>query len=122
MPRTKPSTRVGPGGMIPCQQIATRDASLPLVVAPSAPTEITAADVQRNEAHMPRCTAAAEMLHNIPEPVDVDVLEGDLGQSFAALDQTDWNAHVALFFLLGFGVLLWSSLLKATAKVSFCCA
>ena len=117
MARTKPSTCKGPGGMICRQQLATRDSCLPWVVAPVAPTAITAANVERNEACVPVCTAAAAMLRYIPDPVDGEVLEGALGQIFAALDQTDWESHV-LFCPLGFGVLLWSGFLEATDNVS----
>ena len=130
MPRTKPTARKGPGGMILRQQISNRDSCLPSVVAPVAPTAVTAAptavtavDVKRNVACVPACTAAAAMLGYIPDPVDGEVLEGALGQAFfAALDQTDWESRVLLFRPLGFGVLLWSGLLKATADVSLCFA
>ena len=87
-------------------------------MAPVAPTAITAADVEWNEACVPACTAAAAMLHNITDPVDGEVLEGALGRAFAALDQTDWDARETLFCPLGFGVLLRTELLKATADVS----
>ena len=69
--------------MILRQQISNRDSCLPLVVAPVAPTAVTAAptavtavDVERNEACVPACTAAAAMLRYIPDPVDGEVLEG----------------------------------------------
>ena len=42
-------------------------------------------------------------------PVDRDVLEGALGQAFAALDVSDWEAPKKLFCLLGFRVVLWSA-------------
>ena len=104
--------------MILRRQIATRDSCLSSVVAPVAPTAVTGVDVERNEACVPACTAAAAMLRYIPDPVDGKVLEGALGQSFAAPDQTDWESRVLLFRPLGFGVLLRSGLLKATADVS----
>ena len=56
MPRTKPSTHRGQGGMIVCRQIATGDASLPKVVAQ---TVVTSGDLDWNEACMGACTAAA---------------------------------------------------------------
>ena len=46
------------------------------------------------------------------------MLEGALGQAFTSFGGTDWEAHAALFFPLGFGVLLWSGLLEAIAGVS----
>ena len=58
------------------------------------------------------------MLHNISDPVDVEVLEDVLEQAFAALDQTEWESRVLLFRPLGFGVLLRSGLLQVTANVS----
>ena len=109
---------MGPGGMIPRRQLATRDSRLPSVVAPVASTAITAVDVERNEACVTACTAAAAMLRNISDPVDGEVLEGALGKPFAALDQMDWESRVLLFRPLGFGVLLWSGLLEATTNVS----
>ena len=87
-----------------------------------APSAVTAVDVERNEACVPACTAAVVMLRYIPDPVDGEVLEGALGQAFAALDQTDWESRVLLFRPLGFGVLLRSGLLEATADVSLCFA
>ena len=118
MARPKPSIRKGPGGMIRRLQLATGDARLPSVERPRAPTAVTAAVVERNEACAPACTADAAMLRNITDPVDGEVLEGALGQAFVALDQTDWESHVLLFRPLGFGVLLRSGLLQATADVS----
>jgi len=106
MPRTKPSTRVGLGGRITCQQLVTRDSCLPLVVVPVANMAVTAAptavDVKRNEACVPACTATAMMLRCIPDPVDGEVLEGALGQAFVALDQTDWESNELLFRPLTF--------------------
>ena len=122
MARTKPSTCKGPGGMICHWQLATRDACLPSVERPRAPTAITAANVKRNEACAPACTAAAAMLHSILDPVDGEVLEGALGQAFVALDQTDWESDELLIRPLGFWVLLRSGLLQATADVSLCFA
>ena len=87
-------------------------------MAPVAPSAVTAVDVERNEACVPACTAAVVMLRYIPDPVDGEVLEGALGQAFAALDQTEWESHVLFFCPLGFGVLLRSGLLQATADVS----
>ena len=118
MPRTKPSARKGPGGMILRQQISNRDSCLPSDVAPVAPTAVTAVDVERNEACVPACTAVTAMLCSISDPVDSEVLEGTLGQAFVALDQTDWKSHVLLYRPLGFGVLLWSGFLQETADVS----
>ena len=108
MARMKPITRKGPGGMIFRRQLATRDARLPSVERPRAPTAITAANVERNETCAPACTAAAAILRSISDPVDGEVLECALGQAFVALDQMDWKSHVLLFRPLGFGVLLWS--------------
>ena len=85
---------------------------------PVAPAAVTAVDVERNEACVPACTAAAALLCNISDPVDGEVLDGALGQAFAALDQTEWESRVLLFRSLGFEVLLWSGLLEATADVS----
>ena len=115
MPRTKPSTRVGPGGMKRRLQLATRDSRLPLVVAPKV---VTAANVARNEACVPGCTAVAVVLCDITNPIDSDVLEGALGQAFASLDSTDWEASMTLFCPLGFQVILQSGLLEAIAEVS----
>jgi hypothetical protein len=56
MPRTKPSTLVGPGGMKRRLQLATRDSRSPSVVAPKV---VTAANVARNEACVPGCNTAA---------------------------------------------------------------
>ena len=108
--------------MILRRQLATRDSCLPLVVAPVAPTAITAVEVERNEACVLACTAASAIMRNISDLVDGEVLEGALGQAFAALDQTDWESCVLLFRPLGFGVLLRSGLLEATADVSLCFA
>ena len=49
--------------------------------------------------------------------VDRVVLEGALGKAFSAFDMTDWGSRLLLFRPIGFGVLLRSSLLKATAGV-----
>ena len=108
--------------MLVRRQIATGDARLPMVERPRVPTAITSADVKRNEACMPMCTAAAAMLRSISVFDGSEVLEGALGQAFAGLDQMDWDSNVLLLCPLGFGVLLWSGLLKATADVSFCFA
>ena len=67
---------------------------------------------------MPTCTAAAAVLRGISDVDDGEVLEGALGHAFAALDQTDWDSSMSLFCSLGFRVLLWSGLLKATTNVS----
>jgi ribosomal protein L34E len=93
MAKTKPSVRRGPGGMICREQLATRDGRRPCVTAPRA---VTVAEVERNEACAPVCTAAAEILRSITDPVDGEVLEGALGQAFIALDQTDWMSHLWL--------------------------
>ena len=68
------------------------------------------------------CTAAVAMLHNISDPVDGEVLEDALGQAFVALYLVDWKSHVLLFRPFGFGVLLWSGSLQATADVILCFA
>jgi hypothetical protein len=86
MPRTKPTARKGPGGIILRQQLATRDASLPRIVAQ---TVVTNADRNRNKACMAACSAAAVVLNEIPNPVDCAVLEDVLGQAFSAFDKTD---------------------------------
>ena len=65
-------------------QLATIDLRLPLTAAPKAPKVVIAADVARNEACTPALMAAAVTLCQIMNPVDCDVLEGDLGQAFAA--------------------------------------
>jgi len=78
--------------MTPCLQLATRDSCLPLVVALAAPTAITAADVEWNEACVPVCTANAAILRKITDPVDSDLLEVALGKAFAALGPMDWEA------------------------------
>ena len=114
MAKTKPSVRKGPGGMIRREQLATRDGRLPCVTVPRA---VTVAEVERNEACAPVCTAAAVILRRIADPVDGEVLEGALGQAFIALDQTDWMSHLWLLRPLGFGLLLRSGLLQATADV-----
>ena len=117
MPRTKTSTRVGPGGTKRRLQLATRDSRSPssLVVAPKV---VIAADVTVNEACVPPCTAAAVALCEITDPIYRDVLEGALSQAFASLDGTFWEASVTLFCSLGLRVLLQSGLLKAIARVS----
>ena len=99
MARTKPSIRKGSGGMICCRQIATRGDCLPPVRAPML---VTAADVKRNEACAPACTACCS--NTMTDPVDREVLEGALGQAFVALDQTDWESHLLLLCPLGFGL------------------
>ena len=119
MARTKPSVRKGPGEIRNRLQLATRDDRLPSV---RAPTAVTSANVERNEACAPACTAAASILHSITDPVDGEVLAGALGKAFVALDQADWKSHVLLLRPLGFGLLLWSGLLQATADVSLCFA
>ena len=89
-----------------------------MVERPRAPTAITAADVKWNEACAPACIAASAMLHSISDPVDGEVLEGALEKAFVALDKMDWESEELLFLPLGFGVLLRSGLLQATANVS----
>ena len=114
MAKTKPSVHRGPGGMILRKRLATRDGRLPCVTAPRA---VTVAKVERNEACAPVCTTAAVILRRISDLVDGEVLEGALGQAFIALDQTDWMSHLWLLRPLGFGLLLRSGLLQATAVV-----
>ena len=46
---------------------------------------------------MPACTAAAEVLRGIKDPVDHDVLESALGQAFSALRVTDWESLGVVF-------------------------
>ena len=81
-------------------QLATRDSSSPSVVAPKV---VTAANVAWNEACVPACTAAAVVLREITDSVDRNVLDGALGQSFASLDRTDWEARMTLFHPSGSG-------------------
>ena len=56
-------------------------------------------------------------LRQITNPVYRDLLKGALGQAFAALEETDWEASKNFFRLLGFRVLLWSGSLKAITRV-----
>jgi len=105
----------GPGGMKCLLQLATRESSPPSVVAPKV---VTAADVARNEACVPRCTAAVVALREITDPIDHDVLQGTFGQAFASLDGSDWEAYMTLFCPPGLQVLLQTRLLKAIAGVS----
>ena len=100
--------------MIVRRQLATRDASLPRVVAQ---TVVTPADLDRNEACMGACTAAGAVLREMPNPVDRDGLEDALGRVFCAFDMTDWVSGLSLLRPIGFGVLLRSGLLEATADV-----
>ena len=100
--------------MIVRLQLATGDASLPRVVAQ---TVVTPANLDRNEACMGACTAAVEVLREMPNPVDRDGLEDALGRVFCAFDMTDWVSGLSLLRPIGFGVLLRSILLKATADV-----
>ena len=106
MPRIKPSLRRDPGGMLVCRKLATMDCCLPIVGWPVAPTAITAAAVEQNEACIPACTVAAAMLRGISDFDDNEVLESALGHAFAALDQSDYDSDVSLFHPLGYGVLL----------------
>ena len=112
MPRSKKIARMGR------LQLATRDSCLPSIVAPKAPKVVTTANVAGNEACESAIRAAAVALCEITDPVDRDVLEGALGQAFASLNITDWEAREILFFPLGFWVLLQSGLLKAVSGVS----
>ena len=114
MPRTKPITRKGPGGIICRRQLATRDDSLSRVVAQ---TVVTNANLDRNEACMAACTTAAEVISEIPRPINCVVLEDALGKALSAFDMTDWGSCLLLLRPIGFGVLLRSGLLEATAGV-----
>ena len=115
MARTKPSsTRRVPGGMIVCRQLSARDVSLPRVVAQ---TMVFPANLDRNEACMDACTAAAAVFREIPNPVDRVGLEVALGRVFSAFDMTDWVSGLSLLRPIGFGVLLRSGLLEATVDV-----
>ena len=89
--------------MVLRRKLATRDASLPRVVAQ---TVVTNADLGRNEACMAACTSAAAVLSEIPNPADRVVLEDALGKAFSAYDMTDWWFLLLLLLLIGFGVLL----------------
>ena len=106
MPRTKPSTRRGPGVMIVRRQLAMREETLLRVVAQ---TVVTSANLDRNEACMGACTAAAAVLKKMPNPVDRVGLEDALGRVFSAFDMTDWVSGLLLLRPIGFGVLLRSS-------------
>ena len=72
--------------MILRRQLATRDASYPRFVAQ---TVVPSADLDRNEACMGACSAAAAVLNEIPNPVNRVGLEDALGKVFSAFDMTD---------------------------------
>ena len=99
-------------------KLGTKDSFPPLTAAPKAPKVVTAADAAQNEVCVPALMAAAVTLRQITNAVERDVLEGALGQAFAALEETDWEASKKLFRPLRFRVLLWPGLLKAIARVS----
>ena len=86
MPRTKPTAHKGPGGMILCWQLETRDASLPRVVSQKV---VTNANLDCNEACMAAWTADTAVLSEIPNPLDCVVLKAALGRAFSAFDVTD---------------------------------
>ena len=69
-----------------------------------APKVVTAADVVRNKACVPACTAAAVVLCEIMAPAHRDVLEDALGQAFASLNGKDREAYMTLFCPLGLWV------------------
>ncbi len=79
---------------------------------------ITAADIARNEACMPACTAAAVVLRGIPDPIDQNALEVALAQGFEALKGTDWVVEQKAWKLLGCKILVRSGLLEAIVEVS----
>ena len=100
-------------------QLATRDARLPRVVAQ---TVVTSANLDRNEACTGDCAAAAAVLSEMPNPVDRVSLEDALGKAFSAFNMVDWGSRLLLLRRIGFGVLLQSCLLEATADVCLCFA
>ena len=102
--------------MICHRQLATRDAGLPKVVAQ---TVVNNADLDRNEACMAAFTAAVAVLSEIPRPIDRVVLEDALGKALSAFDMTDWGSRLLLLRPIGFGVLLRSGSLQATADAIF---
>ena len=66
-----------------------RDSCLTPIVAPKAPQVITAADAAQDEACVTGLRASAVTLRKIKDPVDCNVLEGNLEQAFTSLDCTD---------------------------------
>ena len=100
--------------MIVCQQLARRDDRLSRVVAQ---TVVTSGNLDRNEACMDACTAAAAMLREMAIPVNRVDLEDAFGRVFSAFNLTVWVSSLLLLRPIGFGVLLRSGLLKATADV-----
>ena len=100
--------------MIVFWQLGTRDDRLPSVVAQLV---VTSGNLDQNEACMDACTAAAAVLRKMPSPIDRVGLEDALGRVFSEFDMTDWMSGLLLLHPIGFGVLLWSGLLKATADV-----
>ena len=64
---------------------------------------------------MGACTAAAAVLSEMPNPVDRVGLGDALGKSFSVFNMRDWVSGLLLLRPIGFGVLFWSGLLKATA-------
>jgi hypothetical protein len=82
-----------------------------------AQTVVTSGNLDWNEACMGACTAAAAVLREMLNPVDHVGLKDALGRVFVAFDMTDWESGLMLLCPIGFGVLLWSGLLKATVDV-----
>ena len=103
MARTNCSTRKGPREMICIQKIATRDACLPPVERPRAPTAVTTADVNRNEACAPACTATVAMLRSITDPVDGKCLKLLLGKHLLLLTRRTGGPICCCYAHLGFG-------------------
>ena len=109
--------------MIACLQLATGDGRDPLVTGADrlprvvAQTVVTRSNLGRNEACVGECTAAAAVLREIPNPVDRVGLEDALGRVFSVFNMMDWVSGSSLLRPIGFGVLLWSGLLKAIADV-----
>ncbi len=86
--------------------------------SPIARRIVTAADIARNEACLPACTAAAVVLRGIPDPIDQCALEVALEQGSEALGGTDWLVGQRALRLLGYKILVRSGLLEAIAEVS----
>ena len=107
--------------MIALPQLAMGDDRVPLATGAdrlprvAAQTVVTRSNLDRNEACVGACTAAETVLREIPNPVDRVGLEDALGRVFSAFDMTDWVSGSSLLRPIGFGVLLRSGLLEATA-------
>jgi hypothetical protein len=68
---------------------------------------------------MGACNAAAAVLREMLNPVNHVGLKDALGRVFSAFDMTDWLSGLLLLHPIGFGVLLRSGLLEATADCVF---